>query len=109
MPGEFEQEFGALGRAIDTHNERKEAALRPDQIGGLVTDEEGMRRVFSGLDLDIAQLNRLQIVVAEHHMLAMVTRGVPLDRLLGGIWIEGICTGVTLEQQRQRDRTQEEA
>lgn len=88
--------------AADRYNERKEAAAVEGQgRGGQVVGDDVVALVTSGLDLDVGELHdgqRAAIDAARRGLMA----GVPVTNIVGGLWVDGVVTGVMLQQARER-------
>ncbi len=98
--GEFYDHYESdLAAAIDSHNDRKGAAMSEEQVGTVVRDLDTLLLAFSGYDLDLDELMEIKTMIGMQGLEGMV-RGVPPAEIAGGAWVDGLITGLILAKKR---------
>ena len=87
----------AMGRALD----RKNAAFNASGEGVSMADESTVALMFSGFDLDIAELCRVGAFVGRV-MLQVLEKGGP-EAILTGAWLDGLLTGMFLAGDQEHE------
>lgn len=82
---------------MDRYEDRKEAMSLHGNANEVETDQ--IRVLLSGLDLDVEELANLSLYVA-HAALTGLRHGVPLPGVMKGAWVDGLVTGILLQEAR---------
>lgn len=99
---------GQLERAAEIVNARKRAVGVKDTEGKL-GDDDFARLCFSGLDLDLAEIDhyrREAIRAGVESITRSVSRGDPnpeaIATALAGMWVDGLMTGVHVGREQEK-------
>lgn len=102
-----------MGEILDTIRKfeaRKDAAVGEERSGHATTEDDGARLVLSGLDLDLEELHEarhMSAAAAIEHINAATAEGMDLNEavsgVLAGLWVDGLATGMHLQQDREKD------
>jgi hypothetical protein len=99
---------GELQKAVARFEERKMAMnVFAEEDIAAITDDEGARMMFSGLDLDFEEISALRMTMVEAALDGLrqdaergVETGSSLAAALAGLFIEGLVVGMLTEKGR---------
>lgn len=93
---------GEIAAAIKRLEERKLATGIDGDKAGQFQDEDGTRRAFSGLDLDIDEVFAFNVVMVRT-TLSGIAEGNPAGLVGAGMWFDGLATGLMIAEARARE------
>lgn len=91
---------GEIKAAIERFEERKTAAGLGEQP--VIRDQEVVRRSWSGLDLDLGEVEELLPYLMRAALIGILTTGLPPAKIAADLWCDGLAVGLLVAEARAK-------
>lgn len=94
---------GEISEAIDRLEARKDAGGLNMQQAGQIVGEDVTRRVWSGLDINLDEVDEIKREIAVSILGGILEGNHPVT-VGTGMWFDGLATGLLIAEARDREK-----